>query len=89
MGCAGIWDVIIVNDFTKGELETIYLDMNHSVLKYGKENVAPFYLELRDKVERMIDNYCEHNERVSSSDENGHMLVMCGRCALVLWYEKD
>jgi len=49
-----------MNDFTKDELETIYLDMNHSVLKYGKENVAPFYLELRDKVENMIDNYCEH-----------------------------
>jgi hypothetical protein len=51
-----------MNDFTKDELETIYLDMNHSVLKYGKENVAPFYLELRDKVEKMIDNYCEHEQ---------------------------
>ena len=49
-----------MNDFTKEELETIFLDMNHSILKYGKENVAPFYLELRDKVEKMIDNYCEH-----------------------------
>lgn len=49
-----------MNDFTKEELETIYLDMNHTILKYGKENVASFYLQLRDKVEKMIDNYCEH-----------------------------
>lgn len=49
-----------MNDFTKDELGTIFLDMNHNILKHGKENVAPFYLKLRDKVESMIDNYCEH-----------------------------
>lgn len=50
-----------MNQFTKDELGSIYLDMNHNILKYGKDNIAPEYLAFRDKVEKMIDNYCEHN----------------------------
>lgn len=50
-----------MNYFTKEELGSIFLDMNHNILKAGKNNVAPFYLKLRDKVESMIDNYCEPN----------------------------
>ncbi len=66
-----------MNDFTKEELKEIY---------YRLEN-APQELEV--KIQAMIDNYCEHNDRVATSDENGHMLVMCGRCDMVLWHEKD
>jgi len=56
-----------MNDFTKEELKSIYLDMNYNILKAGKNNVDQFYLKLRDKVEAMINNYCEHeNENISS-----------------------
>ena len=49
-----------MNDFTKEELKSIYLDMNYNILKAGKNNVDQFYLKLRDKVEAMINNFCEH-----------------------------
>lgn len=51
-----------MNNFTKEELEMICLDMNYNILKYGALNVASEYLDLRDKVESMIDNYGDdHN----------------------------
>ncbi len=72
-----------MNDFTKDELQKI-IDL--MVGGYG-ENVR--YLTVAKKAQLMIDNYCEHRERVASSDENGHMVVQCGKCDLVLWHEKD
>ena len=68
-----------MNDFTKEELETIFLDMNHNILKYGKENIDPFYLNLRDKVEVMIDNYCEHEFQIKSLTP--HFLMMREKCS--------
>lgn len=56
-----------MNDFTKEELGQIFLDINHNILKHGIQNVDPWYLDLRDKVESMIDNYCEHENDISES----------------------
>lgn len=53
-----------MNDFTKAELSVIHLavvrDMNQfaHILK-----TSPSMIELRDKLETMIDNYCEHDWR--------------------------
>lgn len=67
-----------MNDFTKDELGSIFLDMNHNILKAGKNNVAPFYLKLRNKVESMIDNYCEHTETKQNSEVD--YILCCSKC---------
>lgn len=76
-----------MNDFTKEELELISecieADFYHT--NWSKSMYEP----LINKIQSMIDNYCEHQDRVASSDENGHMVVQCGRCDSVLWHEKD
>lgn len=50
-----------MNDFTKEELNIIYLDMTI----YAKKNVPPLkeassHLDLKNKIQSLIDNYCEH-----------------------------
>jgi hypothetical protein len=51
-----------MNDFTKSELAIIHLavmrDMNQfaHILK-----TSPSMIELRDKLEAMLENYCEHD----------------------------
>lgn len=77
-GCVNCYDGEMMNDFTKEELETIFLDMTHNILKYGKENVAPFYLDLRDKVESMIYNYCKHPS--TNFDDGIYYCNECGYC---------
>lgn len=72
-----------MNDFTKEELfEMLGLASN----AYGiKGRTMPIIIKLQS----MIDNYCDHKERIGSSDDNGHMLVQCDKCDVVLWHEKD
>ncbi len=69
----------MMNDFTKEELAIIYCNLC----------VNPKTKDILIKLQSMIDNYCEHHERVSTSDENGNLLIQCGRCDAVLWHEKD
>ena len=56
-----------MNEFTKEELEQILFDMNDKIFRFDKNHVSESYIALRDKVELMIDNYCEH-ERCSPND---------------------
>lgn len=50
-----------MNDFTKEELQIIHLDINKEINKHrGILKPSPFLLSLRDKVEKMIENYCDH-----------------------------
>lgn len=78
-----------MNEFTIEELQIILLDMNAYIHRTTILAESPSHKALRDKIESMIDNYCEHHDRVSSSDDNGHLVVQCGRCDLVMWHEKD
>lgn len=55
-----------MNDFTKKELEEIY---------YRLENAPQ---ELEDKIQAMIDNYCEHEFQVKSLAP--YFLMMCEKC---------
>lgn len=59
-----------MNDFTKEELENI---LNGNVELYPST-----YQALRDKVQIMIDNYCEHSW-VFSFSANGSC-VKCVKC---------
>jgi hypothetical protein len=49
-----------MNDFTKEELQIIHLDMTTYVNRTTILTESPSHKVLRDKVESMIDNYCEH-----------------------------
>jgi len=49
-----------MNDFTKEELLIIHLDMCTYVEQNKILKESPSHRALRDKVESMIDNYCEH-----------------------------
>lgn len=51
-----------MNDFTKEELKIILLEMNISINRHRDLlKVAPSYQALKDKIESMIDDYCEHD----------------------------
>lgn len=74
-----------MNDFTKEELICV---RDNLVVpeEYKDKNIL---LNAYHKLIGMIDSYCEHQQRVASSDDNGHIVLQCGRCDLVLWHEKD
>jgi hypothetical protein len=53
-----------MNDFTKEELQIILLEINININRHkGLLTVAPSYQALKDKIESMIDNYCEHENK--------------------------
>lgn len=47
-----------MNDFTKEELEYLYQSIDNIVECYSEPDIG--YL-VRDKIQRMLDNYCEHH----------------------------
>lgn len=69
-----------MNDFTKEELAIIHLaiirDMNQfaHILK-----TSPSMLKLQDKLESMIDNYCEHDPKESSISYTNYFCTKCGK----------
>lgn len=52
-----------MNSFTKEELEEIGYGLGWMIDAIGD---APLTSELRDKVQAMIDNYCEHKKNVTT-----------------------
>lgn len=73
-----------MTDFTKEELKDISSWL--SEIHHDSFDDVGYMIK---KIQSLIDNYCAHQERVASFDENGHMVVQCGRCDTVLWHEKD
>ena len=72
-----------MNDFTKKELESI-----HYCLRQMQIHIDG-YDKLKQKIQTMIDNYCEHNEREGQQDEDGKLNVVCTKCNLQFWHEED
>ncbi|HAU1312533.1 TPA: hypothetical protein F8R99_14200 [Legionella pneumophila] len=71
-----------MNDFTKEELQIIFLEMNISINRYGGIlKVAESYIDLRDKVESMIDNHCEHEWQHGGAD-----CIVCTKCEKEIFY---
>lgn len=56
-----------MNDFTKEELENI-LSWADVYTEFGQSWVYQNQKELIDKVQAMIDNYCEHDMRYASGE---------------------
>ncbi len=72
-----------MNEFTKEELVIIYCDMdayvnNPKMLAAGMK-VPQHHLDLKDKVERMIENYCEHESYI----DIGEAPLICKKCGAV------
>lgn len=80
----GIWNAMelkIMNDFTKEELEDI-LSWGDVYNEFGQSFAYELNKPLLDKIQSMIDNYCEHEWKhrydVSEYDE----CLKCGSCEL-------
>jgi hypothetical protein len=70
-----------MKDFTKEELQILLLEMNISINRHKELlTIAPSYQALRDKVESMIDNYCEHDKVVPNYD----CKTQCEKCGEII-----
>ena len=58
-----------MNDFTKDELETLFTVMDDNKNDCGHDD------ELIDKLQSLIENYCEHEWRTS-----GYDALYCPKC---------
>jgi hypothetical protein len=75
-----------MNEFTKDELEIIYLDMTIYANKATPLKESPSHLELRNKVQSMINNYCEHPESYMYRYDN--WINYCDKCKS-MWKTKN
>jgi hypothetical protein len=72
-----------MNDFTKEELQILLLEMNISINRHKDLlRVAPSYQALRDKVDVMIDSYCEHEWSIGGAD-----CIYCPKCEKEVFYK--
>lgn len=64
-----------MNDFTKEELERICQFFNIAIEDFHEPDST---YELRDKIQLMIDNHCDHEFQIKSLIP--HFLMMCDKC---------
>ena len=69
-----------MNDFTKEELEYMADCIEGEIKYYGADHVGH---AARDKLQSMIDNYCEHEWKLTFS---GSIIkgIYCQKCAIKL-----
>jgi hypothetical protein len=74
-----------MNDFTKEELSDIYWHFEYYLEclepKFGKSN-SERRKELMNKIQDMIDNYCEHDWQDSKIDADLDVCVKCKKIQL-------
>ena len=63
----------LMNDFTKEELEYLYQFLTIAIESYQEPGKT---YELRDKLQSLIDNYCEHE----SGDPKLVFIKECTKC---------
>ncbi len=66
-----------MNELTKIDLQIILLDMTIYANKTTLLKESPSHKELRDKIESMIDNYCEHTESKRMTNCGTEYCVQC------------
>lgn len=64
-----------MNDFTKEELILAY-DLIDACIELARE--PDFVYDLRDKIQSMIDNYCDHEFELWISPHGN--VVRCAKC---------
>ena len=67
-----------MNDFTKEELEYLYHTIDNIVECYSEPDIG--YL-VRDKIQRMIDNYCDHHFE-AIKDCFDQYIPVCMKCGV-------
>lgn len=65
----------MMNDFTKEELEVIFHELRES-REWSENLVNPW--PLLDKIQSMIDNYCEHEQSGEVRDID--FIKVCTKC---------
>lgn len=65
-----------MTEFTQEELQIISLDMNAYIHRTTILAESPSHRTLRDKIQAMIDNYCEHQ----STGDSGGLQQVCREC---------
>lgn len=61
-----LWGDVVINKFTKDELETIWCACDH----------YPAAFPLLEKIQSMINNYCEHKH----IEPDSAMINVCMKC---------
>lgn len=85
-----------MNEFTKEELEQLSIDMTANILKFGRNGCSEEYIALRDKIQSMIDNYCDHEWDDQCSPEcydgccgGGLYNIKCEKCGEFLMKDRN
>ncbi len=64
-----------MNDFTKEELTILFLELNIAIRHWGEAPEYKDYSKLKDKIQSMIDDYCDHK-----NTRNGDPCLECCDC---------
>ena len=71
-----------MNEFTKGELLIMHLAIIRDINQFAHIlKTSPSVLKLRDKLETMIDNYCEHKNKQYYDKVD---IYECNKCHMVI-----
>lgn len=65
-----------MNEFTKEELQDI-VDMTNNINKGAQGHGLELHFDLRDKIQSMIDNYCEYEWGEDPNNKHGCMCIEC------------
>lgn len=63
-----------MNDFTKHELEYLFEAIDSDIECFNEPEIA---YSARDKLQSMIDNYCEHEKMEFDGDVYGYSCKKC------------
>jgi hypothetical protein len=66
-----------MNDFTKEELENIH---NSIVMMVNLHDAPDEFFDLRDKIQSLIDNYCDHPEYKMIVNYDNDFVNVCVKC---------
>ena len=71
-----------MNDFTKEELTILFLELRIAIRNWGHTEDLKDYPKLKDKIQSMIDNYCDHEN--AKSIHPGDTVLICPKCETIL-----
>ena len=69
-----------MNDFNIEELQIIHLDMTAYIHRTTILAESSSHKALREKIQAMINNYCEHKE--TEMDCDGGISLICKKCGI-------
>lgn len=78
---SSVWELLPMNDFTKEDLHCLHnaIDIQLKTVPMSKLNVQR-RRELLEKLQSMIDNYCEHDFEETDSVS---FIWRCKKCGII------